>query len=303
MNSYSIAGRKASAGLLAATLLGGFAGQSHGITVFPTNDAIAMVTSILGSGITVIGTPTYTGASGAAGTFTDGLVSGIGIKSGIVLTTGSAALIDNVNSADGNGTSNGGPSGSADLDTIVGGSKNDVATLEFTFQFGDGTVGGDLFFNYVFGSEEYNEFTNSSFNDVFGFFLDGTNVALLADGVTPVSINSINGGNPFGSGASNADLFNNNDLTDGGLFSFEYDGFTDVLSVNAKGLSAGQHTIKLSIADVGDTALDSGVFIEGGTFSNTPTPPGGTVPDGGTTIALLGLTLAGLAGLNRKLKA
>jgi hypothetical protein len=45
------------------------------------------------------------------------------------------------------------------------------------------------------------------------------------------------------------------------------------------------------------------VFIQGNSFSNNPTPPTGSVPDGGTTLALLGLSLAGLAGLQRKFKA
>ena len=36
------------------------------------------------------------------------------------------------------------------------------------------------------------------FNDVFGFFLDGKNIALIPATESPVSIDNVNGGNPLG---------------------------------------------------------------------------------------------------------
>ncbi len=251
--------------LLAATLLGCLAGSSYGaITVTPNNNANDLTGALLGSGITLVGAPTFDGAPASAGGFTDGLSAGIGIDTGIVLTTGDVNLITDTNTEDGIGMDNNLP-GNTVLDGISGVSTFDATSLTFDFQFGDGSTGGDLFFNYVFGSDEYNEFANSNVNDAFAFLLDGVNVALLDDGVTPVSINTINGGDPFGTGAVNPDLFNNNDLDDGGpFFDFEYDGFTDVLSVSALGLAPGTHTIELVIADGGDGIFDSGVFIQGG---------------------------------------
>lgn len=62
--------------------------------------------------------------------------------------------------------------------------------LEFDFT----TTGGNLFFSFVFASEEYNEYVNSSFNDVFGFFVNGVNIALVPGTSTPVAINSVNCG-------------------------------------------------------------------------------------------------------------
>ena len=47
-------------------------------------------------------------------------------------------------------------------------------------------------FEYIFGSEEYYEWVSSKFNDVFGSFLNGRNIALLPDGVTEVAINNVN---------------------------------------------------------------------------------------------------------------
>ena len=62
---------------------------------------------------------------------------------------------------------------------------------------------------------------------------------------TPISINNVNGGNPFPvQTLQNAAFFHNNDLSDGGPFYFlNYDGFTDVFTLSALGLGAGSHTI------------------------------------------------------------
>ena len=166
--------------------------------------------------------------------------------------------------------------------------------LKFDFT----TTTSDLSFKFAFASEEYNEFTNTEFNDVFGFFVDGTNIALLPGTNTPISINNVNGGAPLGVNPQNPAFFNNNDLSDGGpFFDLEYDGFTDVFTVSALGLGAGNHTIKLAIADTTDFSLDSGVFIEAGSFS--PAAPPSTVPDAGSTLCLLGLTLSALPFLRR----
>ena len=63
------------------------------LTVAPTNDASILTNTLLGSGIDLVGTPVYTGASAASGTFAGGLAAGIGIESGIILTTGSARML------------------------------------------------------------------------------------------------------------------------------------------------------------------------------------------------------------------
>ena len=199
------------------------------------------------------------------------MASGIGIQSGILLTSGNASLAQGSNTSDDHTGDNGLP-GDADLDATLppGYSSNDATVLEFDFT----TTSGDLYFNYVFASEEYNEWANSPFNDVFAFFLDGTNIALIPGTTTPVSVNSVNGGEPLGVDASHPEFFNNNDLDDGGPFyGFAFDGFTDVLTAEALDIGSGTHHIKLAIADSGDWILDSGVFIQGGTFSDNPTPP------------------------------
>ncbi|WP_414621434.1 PEP-CTERM sorting domain-containing protein [Calothrix sp. CCY 0018] len=270
--------------LTAATVLLGITGISksaRAISITPTNDGNTLTNTILGSGITVVpGSVNYNGANGASGTFTNGNLSGIGIDSGIILTTGQASSAVGPNNADDTTTVNG-TAGDADLDALIPQNTRDAATLEFDFE----SAGGDIFFDYVFASEEYNEFTNSSFNDVFAFFLDGQNIALVPGTTTPVSINSVNTG-------TNSAFFNNNDPSDLGTptpFNIEYDGFTTVFTAQALALTPGTHTIKLAVADAGDSSLDSAVFIKGSSFSDTTEE----VPE---PLTILGTLTAGAFG-------
>jgi len=259
------------------------ASTAHAIVITPESNGTALANAIVGTGVT-ISNVSYVGAAAASGTFTDGLSSGIGIDSGLILSTGTAAgasgpnnnVPDSSGTAGDESTDNGLP-GFTPLDALAGVATYDATVLSFDFEF-DGGLGGDLFFNMVFGSEEYNEYVFSGVNDTFAFFLDGTNIALLPDS-TPISIDTVNL-------SANTSLFNDNN---DGSSNIEFDGFTNVLQISALGLSAGAHTMQFAIADGGDSILDSWVMIQGSSFSNEPT----NVPEPGT-LALLGLGMAGL---------
>ena len=215
---------------------------------------------------------TLNGVNTAAGTFAGG-TGIIGFESGIILSTGNiASVVGPINTSDSTTTHNGHP-GDTDLDTLVPGYQTfDATVLEFDFECPELDV---VQFQYVFTSEEYNEFVYSPYNNVFGFFLNGTNIALIPTTTTPVAINNVNCGNPYNpAGGTNCSLFINNDCSDippgtfpcNGPVQTEMDGLTQVFTAVGV-LDPGVNHIKLAIADAGDSILDSNVFIKAGIFT------------------------------------
>jgi len=120
----------------------------------------------------------------------------------------------------------------------------------------------------VFGSEEYNEFVGSQFNDVFAFFVNGVNYALIPSTTTPVSINTVNNGHASAGQLASGPCMNCQYYVDNatGAKNTQLDGFTTVLTFIAPVNANVSNTLKIAIADTSDASLDSAVFIGGGTF-------------------------------------
>lgn len=130
-------------------------------------------------------------------------------------------------------------------------------------------------FDYVFGSEEYNEYVFSRYNDAFGFFLNGENIAYLPDSDISVTINNVNN-------ELNSQYFIGNEMEKSDqnervspYMLIEADGLTTELTAVAEP-KPGWNDIKLVIGDVSDGILDSWVLLEAGTFgckerTNAPT--------------------------------
>ncbi len=188
---------------------------------------------------------------------------------GLVMTTGNVSVAAGPNSSGSATSAVTNPYSESQLSSLATSSINGSASLEFDFI----AMADEFAFNYIFGSEEYCEYVNSSFNDVFAFFLTGIdpvtyttttkNVAIIPGTVnTPVSINNVNSGNPCGSGGANTAYYVNNPSGNG----VEYDGYTTALSAQAVIFACQTYHMKLAVANVGDNSLDSGVFLEEGSF-------------------------------------
>ena len=112
----------------------------------------------------------FTGTATQRGNFVNNN-GNLTIGEGIVLSTGNIALMAGPNTTGSAGEIVGG-GGYPDLTPLGGQNTNDAAVLEFDFI----ATGDSLSFNFCFGSEEYNEWVDSGFNDVFGLFLDGPGI-------------------------------------------------------------------------------------------------------------------------------
>lgn len=182
----------------------------------------------------------------------DGSLS-LGMGAGLLLTTGTA-VPPVTNTSSSYSVSFATDTTDTQMDAIAkaafpgAGSSHNVTSIEFSF------TSTDLFFtglslDLMFGSDEYPEFSNTSFVDIAAVLLNGQNIALFnAQPDQPLSVieKNLAVGN-----------FRNN--TDNSL-PIEYDGLSGKLTINA-GLKPGVNTLKIAIADTGDRIYDSGLFV------------------------------------------
>jgi gliding motility-associated-like protein len=239
-------------------------------------DPINLITNIfLGEGVEVLNVE-YTGADIAVGFFKNGDPI-VGIDRGLVMTTGrvtnsgSTLGIPNPGSSFAS-SNNGSIGGDPDLAAIATGGIFNPSKYVITFIPSTDTIR----FRYVFASEEYPEYACTSFNDVFGFFISGPgingpftnnaqNIALIPGTSLNVSINNIHPQNGGGCPPVNEQFYINNN----GMSTLPvYDGRTHVFTAEAVVIPCETYTIKLVLADVGDSAFDTGVFLEAKSFGS-----------------------------------
>ena len=212
------------------------------------------------------------------------------INSGLLLTTGNATAAQGPNNS--TNLSNNLPATASvasdpHLNILAAGTVTNGVVLEFDFI----PTGDTLNFRYIFGSEEYPEFSPSTFNDAFGLFLwgpgisgpyalagyaNGANIATIPGGI-PVTINNVGD-------ASNTQyyVFNDNGSTYGNAI--QYDGTTVLLTAAASVQCNQTYHIKLAISNVSDMAYDSGVFLEANSFSSNVVDVVVATVSGDTTI-------------------
>lgn len=162
-------------------------------------------------------------------------------------------------------------------------SVNDICAIEFDFV----ATGDSIKFNYAFGSDEYLTWINSQFNDVFAFFLSGPGIvgpfsapAEYPDGAIniaqlpgsnpplPITISSVNN-------ILNSAFYIDNPANVG----ICQNGFTVLLQASAEVQCGETYHIKLSIADGSDTALESVVILEAGSFASNDIAISASIPN------------------------
>jgi len=195
------------------------------------------------------------------------------IPTGVLLATGNVELAVGPNDS-GSATDNDGVAADPDdidLDAIGTATINDEAVLEFDFI----PSGDSIEFAFVFASEEYHEYSTSTFNDVFGFFISGPgfagpyefggeNIAIIPGVGLPITMNNLNNGSTNTGPCINCEyLVDNTGGTD-----VQYDAHTVVMYARAEVECGETYHIKMAIGDAGDFSFDSGVFLEASSFTS-----------------------------------
>lgn len=224
-------------------------------------------TVLVGGGVTVSNV-SFNGSTGniastQLGSFTTAgsATTQLGFSSGIILASGmcSTAIGPNTSGSSGITTNTG---SDPDLAMLVSpNAVKDKAILEFDFV----PIADTLRFRYVLGSEEFDEFCMSTFNDAFGFFVSGpglsgpfsnnaVNIALMPGSSQYVTINNVCADSVLTSWWNSG-------------VNFQYDRITNVFTAMVIVQACQQYHIKIAIGDVADGSYDSGVFIEANSFS------------------------------------
>lgn len=204
-------------------------------------------------------------------------------EKGILMSTGDVKDAEGPNKGPSTTTAILGNLGDSDLRDLIGtGNVGDAVALEFDFIPTIETAS----FEYVFASDEYCEYVDDKFNDVFGFFVSGPgingkfsngaiNIATIPGTSDYVSINEVNlsssceyyvkNAPPGGAvGCSVKELFGAKPLKN----LIEYDGLTTLLTAEIDNLvPCDTYHIKLVVADVSDQQFDSAVFLKAGSFN------------------------------------
>jgi hypothetical protein len=202
--------------------------------------------------------------------------AGIGAGQGLLLATGKAIVAAGPNNASGATNATSAPiSGDSDLALIADNTIRNVCIIEFDFI----PTGNTVLFEYIFASEEYPEFTNSSFNDAFGLFLSGPgisgpfsngaiNIATIPGTAAPVTINNLNNGISNNGPCEYCQYYVNNGTGSNPILNPEvqYDGLSTEFTASGPVTTGQTHHLKFAIANVGDNALDSAIFLTAGSL-------------------------------------
>ncbi|MGV3613477.1 MAG: choice-of-anchor L domain-containing protein [Fluviicola sp.] len=253
------------------------------ITVQTGQAASSLVQNVLiGNGVSAFNV-TFSGDPNQIGSF-NATGSNIALPTGIAMSSGDVStLVTGGNPS----TDYQGPGDAMILATAQSVSTNpnaglitstqDAAVLEFDFI----PMGDTVKFRFVFGSEEYTTWINTQYNDAFGFYLTGpnpaggnytnTNLALVPNTNLPITISTIHPGL-------------NSQYYIGTPVGHSLNGITVPIEIVFAVECGETYHFKFAIADCNDGILDTGVFLEGGSFSSDAVNVSVATVTGDTTV-------------------
>ncbi len=244
--------------IFAITLLLTYSNYSNSQLVYSgVSDLEVLITNIFGvqcQGISNVG---IQGTQAQIARFENG--AALGVNSGLVLSTG----FPNMSSAPSSQFSSYNLNMAGDYDIIQygnlsgqGASSHDAISVHFDFT---PIITDTIRFNYIFASEEYPEYSNTTYNDRFLFLVseNGTgpvNIANVPGTGIPVEINSINQ-------YVNSQYYIDN-MTGPNSANFVFDAYTVPLQAKFFAQVGSTYHIKLVISDVSDGIFDSAIFLD-----------------------------------------
>ena len=150
------------------------------------------------------------------------------------------------------------------------GDTNNASIIEFDFI----PVSNHMSFDFIFAAEEYG-FFQCTYTDAFAFLLtdssgNTTNLAIVPGTDDPISVLTVRDGQYNTLCESVNEEWFGNYYGDGGLppntSPTNFIGHTEVMTAESAVIPYELYSIKLVVADDGDTLYDSAVFIDGGSF-------------------------------------
>lgn len=257
-------------------------------------DLEAIQQRLLGEGL-VTESFEFSGDSSQLGLFDEFTeLFGTSFDSGVVLSTGRVQSVITLVNGNDNASKRFSTSPQTDID--LGSDIYDPAklTLTFTPEF------DQLSLDFIFGSEEYNEYVHAGFNDRFEILVNGENCAKTPDGQV-FSINTVNDRATYpplygeAGPSSNPELFINNDPgidvdrdteqsepETSAVYATEMDGFTRLIRCTADVVKNEENRLVIGIVDVGDARLNSWVFLRAQSLRSSSNPDdsdGDGIPD------------------------
>lgn len=206
--------------------------------------------------------------------------SGFPFSSGIILSSGDVNAAPGPNS---NIQSNGNWPGDADLEAFTTAiNTNDASFIQFDFT----PFTEQLSFDFIMASEEYDQNFECTFSDAFAFILTdqstgiSENLAVLPGTTIPIEVTNIRPDVPGQCAAVNEEFFgqyNFAPFNDAATAATNFNGQTVALTAQAALIPGNLYTIKLVVADQGDSNFDIAVFIEAGSFNVTNTDLGADI--------------------------